>query len=483
MKFTIGVKLFLAYFIISGAIAWFVIDKASIRIVKGIDEAAEEVMIDASNLLAQMVSDNINNDQINTVKIKQLMHAYLARTLKANIYSTTKQKPNLQIYITNEKGWVIYDSTGKSTGKDYSKWRDVSLTLKGEYGARVSSLDPNAKNPTSEQNGMFVAAPIYHNGKILGVLSMVKSMLDLKPYVVEQKNKIEQYGLYLFLLSLLFGAGVSYFVSRGIKKIIAYTTALSEGKSAVAPNISQIEFSQLSNAIEKLRDDLEGKEYVEEYINTMAHELRTPITGIRATAENLLVPMEHKQRHRFVRNILDANKKMDLLVSRLLELSRIERRDLLGKVEKINIKMLIEETVKTSNRMGGMTAKSISLEYDAVQNFSIYVEKILVEQAIGNIIDNAIDFAPKHSKIIIKLSSSKGYVNIDILDEGPGIPEHAKKQLFRRFFSSARPDTGKQGNGLGLRFVKKIMDLHNGHITLGNRIEKTGVIATLKFPI
>ena len=63
-----------------------------------------------------------------------------------------------------------------------------------------------------------------------------------------------------------------------------------------------------------------------------------------------------------------------------------------------------------------------------------------------------------------------------------GIPEHARKQLFRRFFSSSRPDTGKRGNGLGLRFVKKIMSLHGGQVSLKNRFMEDGAVATLQFP-
>ena len=77
---------------------------------------------------------------------------------------------------------------------------------------------------------------------------------------------------------------------------------------------------------------------LEQYIDTLAHELRTPITGIQLTAENLLSPMSDAQRKRFVENILESNKHMDLLVNRLLDLSRIERREALKNVETLSIK-------------------------------------------------------------------------------------------------------------------------------------------------
>ena len=483
MKLTIGVKLFLTYFIITSAIVLFVTDKLSIRITKGIDEAAEEVMIDSSNLLAQMVSNNIEYDQINVEEVHKLMSMYLNRELDASIYSVTKKNPNLQVYITNKDGIVIYDSTGKLKGKDYSQWRDVFLTLKGKYGARVSGYDPEIKDPHPEQDAMYVAAPIYHKGSIFGVLTVIKQMIDLKPYVVEQRHQIEEYALYIFLVSLVFGAGVSYAVSRGANKLIKYTTSLSKGENVTAPNIRQIEFAELSKAIEKLRVDLEGREYVEEYINTMAHELRTPITGIRGTAENLLLPMDDEQRKHFIQNILDSNNKMDMLVNRLLDLSRIERRDTLEKKEKVDVRSLIEEVIKAPSRIGRITSRRIQLEYDIERDFSIKVEKLLAEQAVSNIIDNAIDFTPEGSTITIKVSESNTVVMIQVFDQGPGVPEHARRQLFTRFFSSSRPDTGKRSTGLGLRFVKKIMSLHGGEVSVTNRFMEDGAVATLKFPL
>ncbi|HCV74578.1 MAG TPA: hypothetical protein DGE70_02530, partial [Gammaproteobacteria bacterium] len=77
MRLTIGLKLFIAYFIISSGIVWVVTDKMTVRLTKGIDEAAEEVMIDASNLLAQMVSNDIEYDQINVEKVHALISGYL----------------------------------------------------------------------------------------------------------------------------------------------------------------------------------------------------------------------------------------------------------------------------------------------------------------------------------------------------------------------------------------------------------------------
>lgn len=193
--------------------------------------------------------------------------------------------------------------------------------------------------------------------------------------------------------------------------------------------------------------------------------------------------MSNSQREHFVNNILDANKKMDMLVSRLLNLSRIERRDQLENIEKLDVQTLIKDVLQAPSRQGSITRRGIKLEYTIEREFTIKAEKLLAEQALSNIIDNAIDFTPPNSTISIKVSESNTHVNIQIQDQGKGVPEHARKQIFTRFFSSSRPDTGKRGNGLGLRFVKKIMSLHGGQVSLKNRFMENGAVATLKFPL
>ena len=481
---TLGVKVFISYLIISSGIAWYLVDSAPDKLSKGIDKAAEEVMIDTANLLAQTLTFDIENDQINIEKFDRITSSYLSRKFDAKIYDFAKNQASLQIYITNLKGQVIYDSTGRYVGEDFSRDNDVYLTLKGKYGSRSSAYDRDNKNPTSEEKAFYVAAPIYHKGARFGSLTVVKQASKLRAFSITQEEQIEYYAMVIFLISLLFGLGISLMVSRSTKKLIKYTTSLSKGENVASPNIRQAEFSDLSKAIEKLRAELEDKEYIEEFISIMAHEIRSPITGIRLTAETLLLPMDDKQRTHFIKNILDANSRMDLLVSRILDLSKLERRDALDNVEKMSVKRLIKNVLNSPTRKGAIKSKSIEVKFDIENDAKIEVEAILAEQAISNIVDNAISFTPKGSSIQIKVRESNHAVQINVSDEGQGIPDYALGRIFTRFYSVARPDTGKRGTGLGLRFVKKIMNLHGGSVTLKNRfMKKEGAEAVLKFPI
>ena len=221
----------------------------------------------------------------------------------------------------------------------------------------------------------------------------------------------------------------------------------------------------------------------QQYIDTLAHELRTPITGIQLTAENLLSPMSDNQRKRFVENILESNKHMELLVNRLLELSRIERRENLKDIETLNILEVINKVLDAPSRAKTILEKDIKIDLQILSSTSLKAEKILLEQAIGNVLNNALDFSPTSGTITIKASQSNAAISLIILDDGPGIPPQVLNKLFTRFFSVARPDTGNRGNGLGLRFVRKIMKLHGGEIILQNRFIQQGAEAKLRFPI
>ena len=312
--------------------------------------------------------------------------------------------------------------------------------------------------------------------KYLGAVVVVAPLMDLL-----DQNYLLQFIFYIFLISLIFGALGSYRISRNIRRIEKYTTSLFSGEDVAAPDLNN-QFNKLAKTIENARAEVELKDDVEQYIDTLAHELRTPITGIQLTAENLLTPMSDEQRKRFIENILDSNKHMDLLVNRLLDLSRIERRETLKAIEPLNILQIINNVLKAPSRSKNISDKDLNIVLEINNKSLIKAEKILLEQAIGNIVNNALDFSPKSGTITIKASETNAAISIIVLDDGPGIPPHVLSKLFTRFFSVSRPDTGVRGNGLGLRFVRKIMQLHGGEVTLQNRFIQQGAEAKLRFP-
>jgi two-component system sensor histidine kinase CreC len=479
-KLNIGTKLFLLYFIISSTLLWVFAHRTAL-------ESAKSVMVEVSSLMSRVAAQNNKDGEIDLETFESLIVSYL-RSQKNTIDKNSNQKlENLAIYVTNKDGLLVLDSRGLMLGKDMSNHNEVGSALSGAKDitrvvVETISGPKKARGVVVEYfyKSRFLNAsnPIYgNNGEILGAVVVVAPLMDLL-----DENYLLQFIFYIFLISLIFGALGSYRISRNIRRIQKYTSSLFSGEDVAMPDLNN-QFNKLAKTIENARSEVELKDDVEQYIDTLAHELRTPITGIQLTAENLLVPMSDKQRKRFIENILDSNKHMDLLVNRLLDLSRIERREALKGIESINILKVVNSVLKAPSRTKNIADKDLNIILEINRKSFLSAEKILLEQAIGNILNNALDFSPKSGTITIKASETNTSISIIVLDDGPGIPPHVLSKLFTRFFSVSRPDTGVRGNGLGLRFVRKIMKLHGGEVTLQNRFIQHGAEAKLRFPI
>jgi two-component system sensor histidine kinase CreC len=479
-RLNIGTKLFLLYFIVSSSLLWVFAQRTTI-------ESAKSVMVEVSSLMSRVASQNNKDGEIDLETFETLIVNYL-RSQRNTIDKNTPQKlENLAIYVTDKDGLLVLDSRGLTLGTDMREINEVGSALSG-ISDTTNIIVEESRGPRKARGAVIeyflqsrylnASNPIYGDrGEILGAVVVVAPLIDLMG-----ENYLMRFIFYIFVIALLFGFLGSYRISRNINRVQKYTSNLFSGEDVLMPDLNN-QFNKLARTIRDARADVELKDDVEQYIDTLAHELRTPITGIQLTAENLLSPMTDKQRKRFVENILESNKHMDLLVNRLLDLSRIERREALKNVETLKIKEVIQTVLKAPSREKTILDKDLKIDIQINSNASLKAEKILLEQAIGNIINNALDFSPSSGTITIKASQTNAAISIIVLDDGPGIPPQVINKLFTRFFSVSRPDTGVRGNGLGLRFVRKIMKLHGGEVSLQNRFIQQGAEAKLRFPI
>ena len=480
LRLNIGTKLFLLYFIVSSSLLWLFAQRTTF-------ESAKSVMVEVSSLMSRVASQNNKDGEIDLETFESLIVNYL-RSQRNTIDKNTAQKlENLAIYVTDKDGLLVLDSRGLTLGKDMREINEVESALSGVSDTTniiVEETQGNRKTRGAvieyflKSRYLNASNPIYgDNGEILGAVVVVAPLIDLMG-----ESYLLRFIFYIFVIALLFGFLGSYRITRNINRIQKYTSNLFSGEDVLMPDLNN-QFNKLARTIRDARADVELKDDVEQYIDTLAHELRTPITGIQLTAENLLSPMTDKQRKHFVENILESNKHMDLLVNRLLDLSRIERREALKNVESLNIKEIVSKVLKAPSREKMINDKDIKIDIQINSNASLKAEKILLEQAIGNIVNNALDFSPNSGTITIKSSQTNAAISIIVLDDGPGIPPQVINKLFTRFFSVSRPDTGVRGNGLGLRFVRKIMKLHGGEVSLQNRFIQQGAEAKLRFPL
>ncbi len=244
------------------------------------------------------------------------------------------------------------------------------------------------------------------------------------------------------------------------------------------PDLGDNEIGSVAHAISAMRQALDGKQYIERYTQTLAHELKSPLTSIKASAELLLEDMPPAQRQRFIENIQSENQRALNLIQRLLELAAVENRHGVIDKQPLAIDEIVQEI--TSSLHAALSKKQLHLLIEQTDPITLQGERFLIRQALFNILDNAIAYSPIGGQITLRAFVEAQHIIISVNDQGPGIPDYAKDRLFERFYSLPRPDSQIRSSGLGLSFVKEVMELHHGMVKLTSA--ENGTEAVLAFP-
>ncbi|KAE9641228.1 two-component system sensor histidine kinase CreC [Pseudomonas sp. PB103] len=471
---SLGLRIFLVYVLFIGLTGYFVLNTVMEEIRPGVRQSTEETLVDTANLMAEILRDDFKAGTLSENRWPELLRAYGERQPKATIWGLPKNQVNHRIYVTDAKGIVVLDSSGVAVGQDYSRWNDVYLTLRGEYGARSTRSDPH----DASSSVMHVGAPIRDNGQIIGVVTVAKPNSSLQPYVDRTERRLLFYGAGLIGLGLLFGALLSWWLSRALRRLTGYAQAVSEGRRVEVPHYRGGELEQLATAVEQMRTQLEGKAYVERYVHTLTHELKSPLAAIRGAAELLQGEMPPVQRLRFVGNIDSESARMQQLIERLLNLAQVEQRQGLEERVAVPLAVLVDELLQ--GQAARIEGKQLRVEQTIAAELLLIGEPFLLRQALGNLLENALDFTPKQGVLRFSAERVGEQIEFRLFNETAPIPDYALPRLTERFYSLPRPDSGRKSTGLGLNFVEEVVKLHGGRLAVRN--VPGGVEVTLSLP-
>ena len=469
----IGTRILLGYCLIVGLATWFLLAVFVQQVKPGVRLTQEDTLVDSANMLAALVADDIRNGKVSDSVLLERIASIRHRRIDVKIGGFAKQGINDRIYITDAKGIVIFDSSGVDVGRDYSRWNDVFLTLRGRYGARST----RASEYDEDSTVMHVAAPIRDGERIIGVLTIAKPNITVQPFVERSQKVILQRGGLFLALSLMIGAAFAWWLSRSLGKLMLYIADVEAGKKAALPALGNNEIGTLGRALEAMREKLEGKEYVEELMHTLAHELKSPIAAIQGSAELMQEDMPAAQRQHFLGNILNQNARQKQLIDKLLALIRVEKQQRISAPSRIALRELLEQV--HADCAPRLAARRLRVDTD-IADIHLDGDMLLLRQAFGNLLDNAIDFSADGAGRRMAGTLSSDTVTVTISDAGTGIPEFARERLFERFYSLPRPD-GARSTGLGLPFVREAIALHRGTVTVANGVDG-GAVAIVELP-
>lgn len=477
-QLSLTARLFLIGSVLVAVAGWFALYQVLDEIKPAVRQSTEETLVDTANLLAEIVAPALRAGTLAQGDMPRVLQAYGARRPGADIWGIQKDGVSHRIYVTDARGIVLLDSAGAEVGHDYSRWNDVYLTLRGRYGARTTEAVPGDERTTV----MHVAAPVRDGARIIGVVTVAKPNYSVQPFIARAERRLVTLATAYILAGLAVGALLSWWLSRSIRRLTRFADAVTAGERPSVPDLPGRELTQLATALDTMRTRLEGKDYVERYVQTLTHELKSPLAAIQGSAELLRNDMSAGQRERFIANIEAETARLKSMSDRLLHLAQVEQRRGLEEQSPIAVAALVGELLEECAprmRVAGVTALQAVPDHCTVRG-----ERFLVRQALLNLLDNAIDFTPAGGALRVEaapapLGSGEG-IAVAVFNPGEPIPDYALPRLTERFYSLARPGTGRKSTGLGLNFVQEVAQLHGGRFQVGN--VPGGVRAELVLP-
>ncbi len=219
-----------------------------------------------------------------------------------------------------------------------------------------------------------------------------------------------------------------------------------------------------------------------EFVSNVSHELRTPLASIIGFSETIASDdeMPAETRMEFNEIILNEGKRLAKLINDILDVSKIENGEIELNLAGAGIVEILNEAIELNRKI--INDKEIIFTSELPdEEIILKVDKELLFKSIYNVINNAVKFTGKKGRVHVGGQSLYKEFEIIVSDTGVGIPENDLPNIFQKFYRVSRPGTEIPGTGLGLVFVKQIVDLHKGFITVQSEINK-GTTVIIKLP-
>jgi two-component system sensor histidine kinase CreC len=266
-------------------------------------------------------------------------------------------------------------------------------------------------------------------------------------------------------LSLLVGVLFTAWVVHSVRRLRGYAQQVQFGARREPPRLSG-ELGELALAMGRMQERLEGREYLERTVRALTHELKSPMTAIAGAAELLHDDLPAQDRRRFAAEIADQVARQRTLVERMLELSKLEHRRSLEHAAELDFAAVADIACRPLQSRAA--ARGIEFAWARRDAARVHGEAELLALAVGNVLDNAVDFAPEDERIELTLAAGAGEATLSVRDRGPGVEDYALARLGQRFFSTPRPAgagaPARKGSGLGLAIAAEVMALHGGRV-------------------
>lgn len=381
---------------------------------------------------------------------------------------------------------LIFDKDARLLGASDPKlengnidWRKVPGVNQAMQNLQAQGV---AKGVLSTEDRLYIARPIFRDGKVLGVLRMSITLQQFQRQFAGVIGSVMGSLIVTMFLCAMLSAHLARSLSKPIETMRSFAIRLGRGHFGDKLAIYDTnELGQLAVELNRMSERLASLDQERRaFLANVSHELRTPISNVQVTVEALQggAYEEPELRDRFFKTIENEIKRLSQLIRDLLDLGRLEAGVTQLDRQMFSLRGLIERAVTAVETR--MKARGVVVAVDMVE-LQIQGDPERLLQVLLNVLDNAIEHSTSNSQISIVGRKEGKEAVIDIKDQGQGIDESDLPHIFEQFYTT---DPSRQGSssGLGLAIAKRIVEAHQGSISANSKPGQ-GAIFTICLPL
>ncbi len=379
---------------------------------------------------------------------------------------------------------AILDNEGDVIASTFQNNVDlISFIQEQNSLQQASQSDVALVEDQDEKEWLYQVSPL--SGSLYLLTASAKPQYNYRMMQDELLGPLIQAGLFVLLVAFFISLFLSKWIDLPLRRMAESADALSQGDQINIPMQGPKEVRQLAQTFNSMSQQVTASARSQrEFIASVSHEIKTPLTSIQGFAQAILDGTVHtkKEINKAASVILIETNRLHRLMLDLLTLARLEAGTDDMQTEMVSVKAMLQNMVDKFSILAEQNA--IQLKLNEPPDVFVLGDGDRLAQVFSNIIDNALKFTPVHGKVEIAADAVENDIIIQIEDNGIGIPLDEHERIFERFYQvdSARKYGKKKGFGLGLSIAREIIQSHHGQIWVENNPDE-GSVFFVKLPI
>ncbi len=333
-----------------------------------------------------------------------------------------------------------------------------------------------------------VAVPVQRYRQVLGALMLSHSGSEIDRAVRSVRLDIMKVFGIVFGATIILSLYIAGSIARPVRRLAAAADRVRRGQGRLMQPIPDFtsrgdEIGDLSAALREMTEAMWNRmDAIERFAADVAHEIKNPLTSMRSAVETVSRIEDPAQQRKLITIIQDDIQRLDRLISDISDASRVDAELSREEMGPVDIGRMLAALVEVQSVTGNANTPRLRLAALGGGALEVLGAESRLVQVFRNLLSNAVSFSPPGGTIALQAFRDGGTVQVEITDEGPGIPEEKREAIFDRFYSE-RPAGEKFGthSGLGLSISKQIIDAHGGTVTAENCRDEAGEVIGARF--